>query len=239
MMSAEMPDPMGAAIQAYWEGEKNASIEVYTKQADPDEIPVSYLFRKWEEMPEREQFALELCQGKTLDIGAGAGSHSLALQDLGKEVTALEISERSSAVMKKRGVRQVLRGDFYTLSPQPFDTLLLLMNGIGLAGTIENLPNFLATCRTWMGAQSQILLESSDILYLYEEEDGSVLIDLNSNYYGELTYEMQYKQERSKPFPWLFIDYDLLKDIAQQAGFIAELLLVEEDGHYLARLRFA
>ncbi|WP_066833209.1 class I SAM-dependent methyltransferase [Rufibacter ruber] len=235
-----MSDPLGAAIKAYWEGNKKAVIQVYTDQVDPDELPVHYLFRKEEEMPEREQFALSLCTGRVLDVGAGAGSHAVALQQKGLEVTALEISEKAAQVQKARGVQQVVVGDMFQLPPTPsFDTVLLLMNGIGIAGTLEQLPQFLDICKRWLAPGGQILLESSDILYLYEEEDGSVLLDLNGAYYGELTYVMEYQQERSQPFDWLFIDYSLLEQYAQEAGLKAELLLQEEDAHYLARLTVA
>ncbi|KAA6434606.1 methyltransferase domain-containing protein [Rufibacter glacialis] len=238
-MLSEKPDPMGAAIKAYWEGNKKASITVYSDQMEADELPAAYLFREFAEMPEREQLALNLATGRVLDVGAGAGSHALALQARGVEVTALEISERATQVQKARGVKNVLPGDFFTLPPAPHDTLLLLMNGIGLAGTLEGLPDFLATCKKWLAPGGQILLESSDILYLYEEEDGSVLLDLNGAYYGELTYLMEFGQERSEPFPWLFINFDLLQEYAQEAGFNAELLLQEEDDHYIARLTLA
>ncbi|WP_210490480.1 class I SAM-dependent methyltransferase [Rufibacter aurantiacus] len=235
-MELDTPDPIGGAIKAYWEGRKDAAVTVYSDQMEADELPAAYLFREFAEMPEREQFALSEACGKVLDVGAGAGSHALALQEKGLEVTALEISARAAEVQKARGVKNVLHGDFFTLPPTPHDTLLLLMNGVGIAGTLEGLPHFLDTCKKWLAPGGQILLESSDILYLYEEEDGSVLLDLNGAYYGELTYMMEFGQERTEPFPWLFISFDLLQEYAQEAGFTAELLLQEEDDHFIARL---
>src|SRR5690606_38657314 len=106
----------------------DAVITVYTDQMEPDELPVEYLFREPSQMPEREQFALAQARGRILDVGAGAGSHALAFQLAGQDVTALEISEAAVAVQLARGVQNTLPGDFFTLSPQPFDTLLLLMN---------------------------------------------------------------------------------------------------------------
>ncbi|AKQ45260.1 hypothetical protein TH63_05820 [Rufibacter radiotolerans] len=238
-MALQKPDPMGRAIEAYWKGNKEAAVLVYSDQMEPDELPASYLFREPAEMPEREQFALSQACGKVLDVGAGAGSHALALQAAGVEVTALEISDNACAVQKARGVQNILHGDFFTLPATKHDTLLLLMNGIGLAGTVEGLPHFLEVCKKWLAPGGQVLLESSDILYLYEEEDGSVLLDLNGAYYGEMTYMMEFEGERSAPFPWLFIDFNLLEQYAQEAGLAAELLLQEEDSHYIARLTVA
>ncbi|AMM52025.1 hypothetical protein TH61_13700 [Rufibacter sp. DG15C] len=231
-------DPLGTAILDFWQGNKTAEVQVFSDQADPDVLPVSYLFRSKAEMPEREQEALTMCKGRILDVGAGAGSHALALQQKGESVTALELSEKACEVMQARGIQHVLCGDFFGLAPKPFDTLLLLMNGVGLAGTLDNLPHFLETCKKWLAPNGQILLESSDILYLYEEEDGSVLVDLNGDYYGELTYVMQYQEEQTKPFPWLFVDFGLLQQYAEEVGLSAELVRKEEDNHYLARLTF-
>ena len=239
MNASTKADPLGRAILDFWNGQTKAEVQVFSDQADPDVIPVSYLFRTEPEMPEREREALSLCRGRVLDVGAGAGSHALALQEKGLDCTALEISEMACDAMKARGVQHILCGDFFALAPQAFDTLLLLMNGVGLAGTMENLPRFLETCKKWLAPGGQILLESSDILYLYEEEDGSVLVDLNGSYYGELTYVMQYKKEQTAPFPWLFIDFGLLQEHADSVGLAATLLREEEDGHYLASLTLA
>ncbi|QHL86133.1 methyltransferase domain-containing protein [Nibribacter ruber] len=236
MATTHTADPLGSAISDYWQGNHTVEVQVFTDQADEDVLPVSYLFRTLAEMPEREQLALSLCQGKVLDVGAGAGSHALALQEKGLTVTALEISAKACATMQARGVDKVVCADFFKATPQPHNTLLLLMNGIGLAGTLDNLPLFLETCKKWLAPGGHLLLESSDILYLYEEEDGSVLVDLNGDYYGELTYVMQYKKEQTAPFPWLFIDFGLLQEFAEKAGFNAELIREEEDHHYLARL---
>ena len=230
-------DPIGEAADAYLAGQHNAAINVISSIAEDDEIPVSYLFRDFQQMPELEQFALETCSGKVLDIGAGVGSHALWLQENGRHVTPLEISEKACGVMKSRGVKNVVVADFRHFQPsEKFDTILLLMNGIGLAGTLEQLPAFFQKLKSWLAPGGQLLLESSDILYMYEEEDGSVSLDLNSGYYGEVEYQMAFNGQKGETFPWLFIDYGLLEDYAAESGFKAEFLFEGENGEYLARL---
>ena len=230
-------DSLGEAIAAYFAGQKRAAITVISSIAEDDQIPVSYLFRNFENMPELEQVALEKCRGKVLDIGAGAGSHALWLQEKGLEVSALEISEKASKVMNAQGIKRVINADFWQFEPtEKFDTLLLLMNGIGLAGTLERLPDFLKKVKNWLTPGGQVLLESSDILYMYEEEDGSVALDLNGPYYGEIEYQMDFGDIKGKPFPWLFIDYLLLEEYAAASGFSVECLFEGENGEYLARL---
>src|SRR5687768_11808684 len=124
------PDPMGLALEAYLNGDKTATIKVISSIAEDDKIPVSYLFRSFNEMPELEQMALEACRGKVLDIGAGAGSHALYLQEKGFNVKAFDISEKAVNVMAALGVLQPEARDFWQFEPgEKYDTLLLLMNG--------------------------------------------------------------------------------------------------------------
>lgn len=229
-------DPIGVAMQDYMQGSTAAEIIVESNLTEDDAIPVDYLFRKWEEMPLMEQEALDACKGKVLDIGAGAGSHTLILQEREADVTALDISEGAIAVMKARGVKQVLQANVFDLKENVYDTLLMLMNGIGIAGDLHGLYKFLEHAKTFLNPGGQIVMESSDILYMYEEEDGAVLLDLNAGYYGEITYNMKYKDQESGPFKWLFIDPGLLEQYAEEQGYRCEILAEGEFGNYLARL---
>ena len=228
-------DPIGLAVSDYLAGEQQAEIIVESNLADDDYIPVRYLFREPAEMPEMEQVALENCKGKVLDIGAGAGCHALALQALGFDVTALDISEGAVAAMKEQGVKQVVRQDVFELTGA-YDTLLLMMNGIGIAGTLSGLDRFLEHAKKLLNPAGQILLESSDILYMYEDEDGSVVLDLNAGYYGEVKYNMKYKTQESGWFDWLFIDPAILEDYAVKHGYTFEVLFEGDAGNYLAKL---
>ncbi|WP_187263679.1 class I SAM-dependent methyltransferase [Pontibacter beigongshangensis] len=232
----DLQDPIGAALLDKMRGVEGAEITVESNLTEDDIIPVDYLFRSISQMPELEQLALETCRGTVLDIGAGAGSHSLALQERGVQVTALDISAGAVQVMQARGVRQVLHQDILKLQGPTYDTMLLLMNGIGIAGNLTGLSRFLNHARTLLEPGGQILLESSDILYMFEEEDGSVLLDLNAGYYGEVMYNMRYKAHETGWFNWLFIDAALLEDYATDQGFDFRLLYQGEDGNYLASL---
>ncbi len=231
-------DPIGAAVQDYLKGAKTAEVIVESDIADDDVIPVSYLFRTEEEMPELELLALDECRGKVLDIGAGAGCHTLPLQERGTDVTALDISEGAVKAMQERGVKHVLKQDIFKLKDQKFDTLLLLMNGVGIAGNLSGLDRLLKHSKTILNPGGQILLESSDILYMFEDEDGSYVIDLNAGYYGEVKYNMKYNDQDSGWFKWLFIDPAILQDYAEKHGYTFEVLYEGENGNYLARLGY-
>jgi SAM-dependent methyltransferase len=238
-MQAFDKDPLGKAMHAYLQGEHDAEIIVHSPVMEDDVIPVHYLFRKWNELPALEKRALEACKGHILDAGAGSGCHSLILQERGADVTALDISEGAITLMQQQGVKKVVQDDLFEHTGGPYDTVLMLMNGIGIVGDLAGLDDFLLKARRLLAPGGQILLESSDILYLFAEEDGSVYIDLNAAYYGQMEYQMEYKGVKSDPFGWLYIDFALLSDHAATAGYACELVYEEEDGHYLARLTLA
>ena len=226
---------MGQAIHDYHKNGVAGRLRVFSPQFDEDEIPVSTLFRSFADMPPIEQEALTMAQGSILDVGAGAGCHSLALQNMGKEVKAIDLSRLSVEVMKERGVKSAEVCDFYELQGT-YDTILMLMNGSGIIGRIDNMARFFSKARQLLSEHGMILMDSTDIRYVFENEDGSLDIDLAAGYYGELEYTMQYKNIKGKSFPWLYIDFPLLKHYAAQQGFEAELVR-EDEYNYLCRLR--
>lgn len=230
-------DPMGAAIADYFNRHKADKLRVFSSQFDEDEIPVKELFRTLREMPELEQTALRMAQGNILDVGAGSGCHALALQEMGKNVCAIDISPLSVGVMEKRGikdVRQINLFDPHFL--ETFDTVIMLMNGSGIVGRLENLPAFFQKMKQLLRPGGCILMDSSDLRYLFEDEDGSFLIDLAGNYYGEIDFQMQYKGVKGDSFEWLYIDFQTLSLYAAENGFEAEIVREGEHYDYLARL---
>lgn len=229
-MTDKLKDPMGQAIYDYFEKGVAGKLRVFSPDFDEDEIPVETLFRELDEMPKIEQKALELAQGKILDVGAGSGCHSLELQKMGKCVKAIDISELSVEVMKESGVENAVVEDFFQIKDERFDTILMLMNGAGIVGTIDRLPEFFEHLKNILAPGGQVLLDSSDIRYIFEDEDGSFEINLNDGYYGELEYQMQYKRIKGEPFPWLYIDFATLQYYAEEAGF--EATLIEQGEHY-------
>lgn len=228
-------DPMGMAIADYHRNGVAGRLRVFSPDFEEDEIPVDTLFRDYDEMPVLEQKALQLAHGSILDVGAGAGCHSLALQDMGKHVTAIDISPLSVRTMSARGVINAIEQDFWRVE-EKYDTILMLMNGIGIVGTISQLPHFFSHIATILNDGGEVIIDSSDICYVFETEEG--IIELPpGNYYGELQYQMQYKRTKGEPFPWLYIDFEKLAEMASECGFHAELLDTGEHYDYLARLK--
>ncbi|QGY47078.1 methyltransferase domain-containing protein [Maribellus comscasis] len=231
-----MNDPFGLAINDFYRKGKAPDIKVDSNYTKDERISVSHFFRDENEMPEIEKAALKKCKGKVLDVGAAAGCHSLALQKKGFNITALDKSELSVEVMKKRGIQKFICSDIFEYSGNTFDTVLLLMNGTGIGGTLEGLKKLFRHLKTLLSENGQILIDSSDIKYLFEEDDGSLWIDLASDkYYGEMKYKVKYKNETDE-FNWLFIDYDLLNKTALDTGLKCELAASGNHFDYLARI---
>jgi SAM-dependent methyltransferase len=229
-------DILGDALLAFYKGDKQSKLWVLSDQSEIDEMPLSYYFKNFDKMPDLEKLALNNCIGKVLDVGAGAGSHSLWLQDQKVDVIALDCSMGSINVMKDRGVNQLIEIDFLLLNNEKFDTILMLRNGIGLSEELNQLPHFLAHVKNLLNKGGQVLLESTDLKYLYTDDDGSMLIDLNGPYYGEMNFRYSYKDETGPWFNWLYIDEYLMEEYANRAGFEMEVLFRSESDNYLARL---
>jgi len=239
-------DPMGRAILDHVKPKTISAgnphtgtasrLFVYSPIFEDDEIPLKTLFRTYKDMPEIERKALGLVSGKTLDVGAGSGCHSLVLQQRGVDVTAIDISPLSVEAMKLRGVRQVLEQDFFTLTGQ-YDTILMLMNGIGIVGSLKRLPTFFRQLDRILAPGGQVLCDSSDISYVFEGEEGMIDLPSEMSYYGEHSFQMQYKDTIGDPFDWLYIDAGLLKEKAARYGYAAEVVAQGENHDYLARIR--
>lgn len=232
-----MKDLMGRAIWDYFHNENPEDLQTETSISELDELPVEYLFRDFEEMNKIEKKALKLSQGKVLDIGAGAGSHSLYLQnERNLDVTALDNSPKSIEVCQLRGIQKVVAQNMLEFSEETFDTILLLMNGTGIFQSLNVIDIYLQKLHSLLNKNGQILIDSTDILYMFDtDEDGGVLIPANG-YYGELDYIVHYKGESEDPIKWLYLDYNTLQNAAANNGFKIEIVLQDEDS-YLAKLR--
>lgn len=231
-----MSDPIGQAIHDYYVNGFAGDVMIETNYTEDEIISPSYFFRTPEEMPGIEQTALSLCKGKILDIGAAAGCHALPLQQQGFEVIALEKSLLSAEVMRKRGIVSVVCDDVYNYHTKGFDTVLVLMNGTGIGESLKGLKKLLQHLKKLLSKEGSILIDSSDISYLFMEPDGSMWVDLASDrYYGEMEYTVSYKNQQSV-FNWLFVDFMTLKKTARSAGLKCDLIQKGIHFDYIARL---
>lgn len=231
-------DLYGKALLDFHQGNYTEDIIVLSTTMENDVMPLPYLFRSFEEMPLLEKKAMALASGKTLDIGAGAGTHSLYLQEKGIEVYALDQSKGACEVLASRlqNYSKVIHNSVWNHVGK-YDTILLLMNGTGVFSSLKNVSDGLEKLKQLLNDNGQILIDSSDLKFLYEEDDdGGLWVDSSKEYYGEVTFSLQYKAMESEPFEWLYMDFELLKTYAVKAGFKVELIQEGEHHDYLARL---
>ena len=232
-----MKDLFGKAILDYQTGNNPQDLITETSISEADEMSVAYLFRGFEKMPKMEQNALLLSNGKVLDVGCGAGSHSLYLQEKGFDVTPIDISPNAIKACQLRGLKKATVQDVMSIKEEQFDTILLLMNGAGMCGRLKNISRFLLQLKSLLTENGQILVDSSDIIYMFDEdEDGGKWIPGDTDYYGELEFKISYKGEMEKPFDWMYIDFNTLQNAALANGLACELLVEGDHFDYLARL---
>ncbi|MEM8895724.1 MAG: class I SAM-dependent methyltransferase [Bacteroidota bacterium] len=224
-------DPLGNAVWEYHNGERNKQLWINTSYGEPEEMPIEVYFRDFDGMPELEQIALDLCDVSVLDVGACTGAHSLFLQGQGHEVTAVDNSKGCIKTLHERGVKIVIESDFFELPPSNYGTILMMMNGLGLAGKLDGLGPLLKHCESLLRSGGFILADSSDISYLLE--GGSKPED---RYFGEVSFQFDYAGQLGKWFDWLYVDFQTLSEEVSKFGWSSELICASDDDAYLMRM---
>ncbi len=232
-----MKDILGKALLDFQKGNYTEDIRTETNISEEDILPLPYLFRDFSEMPPLEKEALEFCKGKVLDVGCGAGSHSLHLQKKGFEITSIDTSEGAIEVCKLRGIKDARNINLLQLKEEKFDTILLLMNGTGIFQKLELIDSYLQHLKTLLNIKGQILIDSSDLRYMYDEGDdeGSIMVP-SDRYYGELEFIIHYKNWTSEAFDWLYLDEQIFKNSCLANGFQFDIIYRGENLDYLAKL---
>ncbi len=237
-----MKDLFGKAMLDFYTNNNFENIITETSISEPDEMEIDYMFRNFADMPSIEQRALSLCCGNVLDVGCGAGSHALYLQNNKKlNITAIDFSENAIKTCKLRSLQNAHVANFFTFqSDTKFDTILLLMNGTGICGKLCNLPNFLQKLKSLLAVDGQILIDSTDISYMYDiDKNGAIILPFKMEYLGELEFFLNYKNEKEFPFYWLYLDFETLKTACKLHGFSCELVLEGDNSTYLAKIKLA
>lgn len=228
-------DLFGQALWDFYTGNSPEDIITWTSISDKDILPIDYLFRQYANMPKIEQLALKRCSGKVLDVGCGAGSHSLWLQKKGIDVKAIDISKKAIEVCQLQGV---INAESKSLLAEKgsYDTILLLMNGTGIFEDISKVSAYLKHLKSLLNSNGQILIDSSDIIYMFQDNDQGLWLDLTQDYYGNLDYYLSYKGEEELPMKWLYLDFNTLSKACQLAGLHCQKLADGNHFDYLARI---
>lgn len=222
--------PFDQALHDYYFKNQKSELTLHNSYGDPEKMPTEVFFREESDLSELELIAMDFADGDILDIGAGVGAHAKVLQESGKTVTALEISIKACEIMSDRGITNVLNKSFYEKIDLKFDTILLLMNGFGLCGKVENIPNFLNALKGLLRYGGKVLVDSSDVAYMYDELP-------KDPYYGEVAFCYEYKHLLGEWFNWLYIDKNTLIKILNRHNWSADILFEDDYDQYLAVIK--
>ncbi len=222
--------PFDQALSDFYYNQSASELTLHNNYGDPETMPIEVFFRDEYELSDLDKYALSLCKGDILDIGAGVGAHTLALQNRNEKVTALEISSTACQIMKDRVVKQVINDSLYSTLKEKYDTLLILMNGFGLCGTVNNASNFFKTLGAKLKPGGKVIIDSSDVGYMYDKlpED---------HYYGEVQFCYEYKHIVGEWFNWLYIDPNYLIELSNQNNWSCQVVFEDGNDQYLAILK--
>jgi SAM-dependent methyltransferase len=229
-------DLFGHALSQFYFKKDPAKLYSESDISHWDEYPLTHLFRDFDQMPEIERQALSLAKGKILDVGCGAGSHSLYLQNLGLEVHSIDLSKGAAQIAQSRGVAQVTETSLLDYDGEGFDTIIMLMNGTGIFESLASVPMYLNKLKTLLNPKGMLLIDSSDLRYMYDTGDDKSIWVPADRYYGELEFRLRYKKEFSEKFPWLFMDKNLFAHLAESNGWTFEMVCEGDHYDYLAKL---
>jgi len=229
--------PLGAALLDYHHGDRRAEIVVASDLWEDESTPVETFYRpSGLDLPPLEREALAHCRGRVLDLGAGAGRHALELQAAGCSVVAVDPLVEAIEIMRERGVDDARRGDLHCVAGERFDTVLMLMNGLGVVGDLHGLGLLLEALPGFLESGGRLVCDSADLAVVLGEESPELLAELSGRdrYLGEVEFSLRYGSMVGRPYPWIFVDPDVLEIMAGAAGLGTTIISGGDRGSYLA-----
>ncbi len=231
--------PLGTALLDFHRGDTGAVIVVLSDLWEDEATPVGAYYRPLEQdLPMLEREALDLCVGRVLDLGAGAGRHALDLQEAGTSVVAVDPLTEAVEIMRDRGVVDPRLGDLGAVTGERFDTVLMLMHGLGIVGDLRGLGSFLEELPNHLNPGGRLVCDSADLATALRDEAPELLDELSNpdRYLGEVEFGLRYGRLEGPRYPWIFVDPEALEIVADAAGFDMKVAAGGERGSYLAVL---
>ncbi|MBT3284971.1 class I SAM-dependent methyltransferase [Candidatus Bathyarchaeota archaeon] len=236
---AEIIDAFGEIYMAYYKGEpSNHNLErddgLIQESAD-----AHYYFRAYEEWQKNEQDAIKEVKGKILDIGLGAGRHTLYLQNKGHDVTGIDTSQLSLEVARLRGVKKCMLMNLHKLDfpDNSFDTVLMLGQNLGLGN--------MAVMRSYLSKIYDIT--TSDGIIIGEARDPSGTTNPEHLAYyernrkkglpiGLVKVRIGFQGKVGEWFDLFLMDQELLEEIVAPTGWKVSKNYYSEQGMYITIL---
>lgn len=186
--------------------------------------PIADYFYHHPLWPSEQKRAMQHVRGRVLDIGCGAGSHSLYLQ--GKkdvDVVGIDVSPGAVEVCRRRGVRDVRQLSIAQVNASlgTFETILMLGNNFGLLENAESARRTLTRFLALTSPKARIIAESLDP---YRTDDPCHLVyhDLNrrrGRLPGQVRVRIRYKRLKTRWFDYLFVSKEEMEDLVAGTGW--------------------
>lgn len=194
-------------------------------------------FSDYEDWSEIEQQAVDQTKGRVVDIGCGAGRHSLYLQEKGFDITAIDNSAGAIEVCKLRGLEKVFVysiDEIDKFEPNSFDTILMLGNNFGLFGDPENAKILLKKMHKITPPNAQIIAQT---LNPYMTDDKAHLKYQKQNkklgrMAGQIRLRVRYFQYIGEWFDYLFVSPEEMTGIIENSDWQIRELTHPENSTY-------
>jgi len=239
-MLTELQDAYGRLIMDHWRGIKCTEIvERDDGYMDASGGPADY-FQTFDEMSDDTRKALSFVCGRTLDIGCGAGRHSLYLQSIGHQVVGIDISPLAVEVCRERGLNNVRVMSVVQIRPElgRFDSIIMFGNNLSLLGSPRRGPWLLKRLRRIVTDDGVIVGQTRDP-YQTDSPDHLVYQELNrrrGRMSGHVRIRIRYRIYKTPWFDYLFMSPDELAGLAEGTGWAVRETIPGADGVYFAVL---
>jgi SAM-dependent methyltransferase len=199
-------------------------------------------FLDYDQWSPLEKQAIELARGRVLDIGCGAGRHSLYLQQKGFDVTGIDNSPGAIEVCRLRGLKKAIVRpaiEVGKFEPASFDTITMLGNNFGLMGGFEQGREILKDLYRITTADARIIAQSINP-YKTGNPQHLEYHDLNKKrgrMPGQLKMRVRFGKTIGAWFDYLFVSPEEMEDIIQGSNWRIEKFLEPEEARYIAVIR--
>jgi SAM-dependent methyltransferase len=199
-------------------------------------------FSEYKDWQKIEKEALKYVRGRVLDIGCGAGRHSLYLQGKGFDVTGIDNSPLAIKISRQRGLKKarvIGIEEVGKFKPDSFDTVIMMGNNFGLFGSFRLAQTLLKKLHRLTSPNALIIAMTRDP-YTTTDPAHSAYHKLNrkrGRMPGQLRIRVRYKTVIGNWFDYLLVSKDELREILNGTGWGIERFIDGGDGQYIMLLR--
>ena len=197
--------------------------------------PYFFAYDQW---PDHEKKAITYVRGTVLDVGCGAGRHSLYLQGKGYTVTSIDISPLAIEVCKTRGLKRVYTLSITDITPElgVFDTLIMLGNGFGLVGNPAQARQLFERFKKVTTEEGRIIAGSYALCHngRPEHKEYQEVNRIHGRMPGQMKLRMRHRKYVTPWFDWLTVSKEEMKEIVEKMGWKITGFIDGDEGEYSA-----